>query len=261
MRRNQHIEDYSANKVADFLQPGQKNLVMFGHGWGDTLMFDVVYAAMKKKWPHVHWHIYVETGQEKIIKSSPKDGDYDFIFHLHYPMGEGSGHTKNAWCCMQEIGMEPVEGVGELPKYKSPLVAVHFQGTALPDSVNCPEDKAKIIWDDIISVGLVPIEVHFEHIYHNPKNSKYNFINSTVRGTLPRLPALIGIIQRCYAFIGSASGPFVTALSVMPEKTLLLERAHKLRDYVPDGIGHSLKVENIQPGVVKNWLKSLHTKK
>ena len=261
-RRNIHINDYGP-KVYEYLQPGQKNLIAFGHGWGDTLMFMPVYEKIKEIWQAIDWHLYIESGQEKIFKSAKHwnsdDADYDFIFHIHYPMGEGSGKTKNATCCEKEIGIEAVEGIVKLNKYKSPLVAVHFQGTALPNSVNCPEDKAKIIWDSILKIGLVPIECHFLHMFHNPSNRKYDFIDCSVRGAKARLQSLIGLIQHCYAFIGVASGPLVTALSIMPQRTLMIENLHKFTDYVKGG--SSIHYKDIDESKVIKFLSTLQKTK
>jgi hypothetical protein len=147
--------------------------------------------------------------------------------------------------------------VAKLKRYKSPIVAVHFQGTALPNSVNCPEDKASIIWNGILRLGLIPIECHFMHMYHNPANQKYGFIDCSVRSVKPRLQTLIGLIQHCYAFIGVASGPFVTALSVMPERTLLIENLHTLVDYVPKGTGSSIHHKDITSEKIVKWLYTL----
>jgi hypothetical protein len=261
-RRNIHVNDYKGPKVYDYLQPGQKNLIAFGHGWGDTLMFLKIYEEIKKKWSAIEWELYVESGQEKVIRSAKhwSEGDYDFIFHIHYPMGEGSGNTKNATCCREEIGMEPVEGIFKINKrYVSPFVAVHFQGTALPDAVNCPQDKVQIIWESIVELGMIPIEAHFVHMYHNPINKKYSFIDCTVRGVKARLQNLISLIQHSYAFIGVGSGPLVTALSIMPKKTLMIESQYKLSDYIPakESTTNYIHHKDITKEKITGWLRSL----
>jgi hypothetical protein len=175
-------------------------------------------------------------------------------------MAEGSNTTKQQKCCEEEIGIPwNMEDVIELKSEDSPLVAVHFQGTALPNSVNCPPNIAQQIWNDIIEAGKVPIECHYRHVFHNPTNEKYGFINNTVRDCKPEIKNLIGLIQRCYAFIGVASGPFVVALSVLkPKDILYLKKLHKVETYTAKKIIDSIDITNgYKEGSVAKWLMSL----
>ena len=252
------IADFRDKKLVEYLKPGMKVLIRFGHGWGDTQMFMPTFWELQKKYPDVTFDLYVECGQEKVFKSYPtKDStEHDLVFSLNFPMSEGGNGTKAEKCCAEEIGIECPKDFPNYPIKKSPLVACHFQGTALPNSVNCPEATAQKIWNEIIEAGLVPIECHFEHIFHNPVNKKYGFITNTVRGCKADLNNLIGLIQRCHAFIGVASGPLITALCVMPEKTMYLERLHKLKSYTRMNV-EKVDVMNYQEGTVRQWLGSL----
>lgn len=255
------IEEFKDKKVVDYLnelKDGKKVLIRFGHGWGDLQMFLPLYGYLICNYPKTNFDLYVECGQEEIINSYPeKDSkEHDLVFSLNFPMSEGTDLTKSEKCCVDELGIQPMNGVLPLPQKHSPFVACHFQGTALPNSVNCPEGVSQQIWYEIIEAKKIPIECHFEHCFHNPVNSKYGFIWNTVRGTDSNLNNLIGLIQHSFAFIGVASGPFITSLSIMPNKTLFLERNHKLESYTKRTIT-KIDVMNYQSGTVREWIKSL----
>lgn len=252
------ITNYKDKKLIEYLKDGQKILIRFGHGLGDTLLFMPIFYKLKTLYPQVQFDLYVESGQEEIFESvSDKDAQgYDHVFHLNFPMSEGwGGVSKPEKCCLDEIGIEPITKVVDLKPflYDSPIVAIHFQGTALPDSVGCSEVIAKQIWQEVKDCGKIPLEVHFEHCWHNPVNKKFDFINSTVRGSKASLFNLIGLIRNSCAFIGVASGPFIVALSVIPERTLFLEKAHKLYNYTKEPIA-KIDLSNFQPGSIKSWL-------
>jgi len=257
------ITDYKDRKLIEYLKPGGKYLIRFGHGLGDTLMFMPAFYKLQKLYPKSQIDIYLECGQEEIFDSvSDKDGEgYDEVFHLDFPMVEGGKGTKTQKCCKEELGIDPwaLPDSAWLPDKESPLVACHFQGTALPDSVNCPPGIAQQIWQEIITAGKIPIEVHFKHVFHNPRNEKYGFVNRHVRDCQADLHNLIGLLQRSFAFVGVASGPFVCALSIMPERILYLERHHKLESYCR----HSQRVQRLsinngyKQGMVMEWLKTL----
>lgn len=254
-----YVTDYQTKKLVDYLSPGKKVLIRFGHGWGDTQMFIPLYQKLVDLYPDVHFDLYVECGQEEIFPSYPtKDSDqHDLIFHLDFPMSEGSDLTKAEKCCKDELGIpfgQPPVAV--LPKQDNPFVLCHFQGTALPDSVNCPEPVAQKIWQEIIDAGKIPIECHFEHIFHNPVNAKYSFIDSNVRKVPAKLSKLIAMMQHSFAFIGVASGPFVTALSTYPDRVMFLENRHKLHSYVKLPVS-KVDVTKYGGGEIKTWLESL----
>jgi len=202
--------------------------------------------------------LYVESGQEEIWESvEDKDAQgYDEVFSLNFPMAEGSDLTKPGKCCVDELGLKPITNVAKLPDKPSPLVCLHFHGTALPGSVGCPEEVAAQIWQEVTDFGKVCIESHFLHMFHNPVNTKFGFIDNSVRRYRANLSNLIGLIQHSWAFIGVASGPLVVALSVMPERTLYLEKHHKLECYSELAVP-SINVSNYEPGSVTRWLDKI----
>jgi len=252
------ITNYSQKKLIEYLKDGQKVLIRFGHGLGDTILFVPIFEKLKSLYPKVQFDLYVESGQEEIFQSI-KDKDapgYDFVFHLDFPMSEGGKMTKPEKCCVDEIGIEPITETAELPKFSSPLVAVHFQGTALPNQVSCPSETAALIWAEIKDAGYIPIECHFKHCWHNPANEKFAFIDSSARESKANLKSLIGLLQHCTAFIGVASGPFVVALSTMPDRLLYLQKQHLIRHYTKKEIA-TIDILKYQSGQVKTWLQKL----
>ncbi len=252
------ITNYKDKKLVEYLKDGQKVLIRFGHGLGDTLLFMPIFNQLKKLYPKVQFDLYVESGQEEIFKSI-KDKDasgYNHVFHLDFPMSEGSNKSKPQLCCEREIGIPSITQVAKLSAYQSPFVAVHFQGTALPGSVSCPEEVAKQIWQEILDAGKIPIECHFQHCWHNPVNKKFSFIDNSTRSSKAELSSLIGLIQHSFAFIGIASGPFITALSTIPNRTLYLEKAHPLKTYTGLKISKA-SIPNYRIGTIKTFLETL----
>ena len=73
------ITDYKDKKLAEYLEPGMKALIRFGHGLGDTIMFMPAFTLLRRLYPETQIDLYVECGQEEIFESVPdKEGkDYD----------------------------------------------------------------------------------------------------------------------------------------------------------------------------------------
>ena len=255
------IENFKDKKLVEYLQDEQKVLVRFGHGLGDTFLWMPTFEKLKKIYPKVSFDLYVESGQEEIFQSI-KDKDapgYDLVFSLNFPMSEGSNLTKAQKCCIEEIGIEsPVEEVYKPQEYESPFVAIHLMGTALPGSVNCPEEIARQIWQEVKDFGKIPIECHFEHCWANPNNKKYGFIDISVRGYQAKVSNLIGLIQHSFATIAVASGPFVVALSVMPKRLLYLEKSHPLKTYTQRADVKKIKISEYRVGMIKEFLEGLN---
>ena len=252
------ITDFKDKKLVDYLEPGQKVLTRFGHGLGDTILFMPVFWKLRELYPKVRFDLYVESGQEQIWPSvTDKDAPgYDHVFSLNFPMSEGSGLSKPAKCCVDEVGIDPITETAILPICASPFVALHFQGTALPDSVNCPQDVAQQIWAEVRDFGKIPFECHYKHIFHNPRNFKYQFVDNTARQCKADLQSLFGLVQHSWAFIGVASGPFIVALSTMPKRTLYLQKNHKLTSYTEKEIAF-VDVNSYIGGTVRKWLDKL----
>lgn len=223
-------------------------LLIFWHGVGDLVMFLPLFYQMRHLYPGIKFKIgvpagltypdifdptytmgedldYIElTGDE--VNVTTADLPYDLIAKITFPMSEGQArYTKGEWCCIHELGIPPFCGHGYVRPRETPIVAVHFQITCLPDSCNPDRDTAERIWNDVLDCGFVPIECHYQHIFHNPVNAKFDFVDSTVRRSKPVLRSLTGILGHARAFIGVVSGPFHVALATMdPRRVMLLEK-------------------------------------
>lgn len=252
------ITDFKDKKLVEYLRPGQKVLIRFGHGLGDTIMFMPLFKRLIKLYPDVQFKIYLESGQEMIwdCEKDKDSQDYDLVFSLNFPMAEGSNQTKAQKCAIEELGITPIDiKLNPLPYY-NPLVAVHFNGTALPNAVSCPNDVAKQIWEEIIDAGYIPIETHFEHMFHNPVNTKFDFINRDIRTIPADIQKLIGLLSNSHAFIGVASGNLMVALSNIPDKTMYLQKDHKMKNYISKEVP-TIDVYNYKSNTVKEWLSTL----
>lgn len=212
-------------------------LIVFIHGVGDVVMFLKLFESLGRLYPWIEFDLGLARGldEEKIFPAAVlldsewigqvAAMDYDLVFRCHFPM-EDPGRpttTKVELCCELELGIEPVTQYPMLEAKQ--IVAVHFHSTAVPDLANAPEDTALRIWTEIRGAGFVPIETHFEHVFHNPRNSRYGFADQHVRYWPARLETLMALLRASAAFVGVVSGPFHLALSILgPERVLLLER-------------------------------------
>jgi len=255
------VEKYDKMKVADYIQDGGRYLIRFVHGWGDMLMFLPLYRALQKKFLKAHFDLVLGNGQEGMF-GSVKDPDarkYDKEFHIPFWMSESSGTTKSEACCKNELGIKPFNRVSVLPHCNSPFVIVHFQGTALPGQVNCPENVVKQIWNEIKEAGKIPYECHFLHCNSNDENRRYSCVDASARDAsknATNLYNLIGMIEHSFAFVGVNSGPVWTALSIMPSRTMFLEKEYKLSDYTRIDVPR-INVDHYEAGFVKAWLERL----
>lgn len=253
------------------IQP-RSALLIFWHGIGDLVMFLEPFHALRKAFPYVHFVIglpgglsheellpenvpyHLLTGEEVNEDEKTNKLPYDLVAKITFPMSEGQAElTKGEWCCIHELGMDPVCGHGDLSLGVNRLVAVHFQITCLPDSCNPDRDTAERIWNDILEAGYIPLETHFQHIFHNPVNQKFDFIDASVRRARPRVSSLVGLLRTCGAFVGVVSGNFHVALSVLPpERIFLLEKDFKKEMFTKHNIA-SADLRNYQ-GEVGKWL-------
>lgn len=263
------ITSYANMKVADYLikESPKKVCLIFYHGLGDGIMFMPSLEKLKELFPEIEFAIALQegVGQEDLFPDAilittpnePIEG-YDYTFQIHFPMSEhlAGAYTKQGWCCVQELGIDPVDDYPTLKEYPSKLVACHFQATALPDPINPSEETAMQIWSEILSAGYIPIEAFFQHKYYNPVNAKFGFIDCTIRSAKASINTLIGLYQHCAASICCASGNLPISLSVMPGRTLYLQKAYSIKCYTRQDIA-TIDVNDYQKGSVKEWLKNL----
>lgn len=263
------ITEYNNLKVADYLrmESPAKVCLIFWHGLGDLVMFIPTYYKLKIMFPETKIDIALQegTGQKALMPGAieisdpgvPIDG-YDYTFQIHYPMSEHDNvkWTKNEWCCMVELGIDPIDEYPKIKKSASPFVACHFQATALPDPINPTEEVAEKIWNEILDTGLIPIEVFFRHKYYNPVNEKFKFIDCTVRRAKPSIKTLVNTYNHCFASICVASGNLPVSISIMPTRTLYLKKAYDIECYTRKTIPQ-IDVTNYEDGKVKEWLVKL----
>lgn len=230
----EHLKDPTIKRVG----------ICFWHGLGDCVQFLVILRKLCELYPDKEFTLCLVKGlthenillpSDKFILIEGKDVEdpsslpFDLFAKIHFPMSEHQlKYTKSEWCCLYEIGIDPVAGHGEVKPCPTRLVCVSFQITCLPDSANPDEATAAVIWDDVLAAGAIPLECHFQHVFHNPVNAKFPFIDATVRRCRPKVSSLIGLLSHSSAFVGVVSGPFHVALSVLPpERILLLEKDFK----------------------------------
>jgi hypothetical protein len=255
-------------KLKDYLDTGnyKKVGIFFWHGLGDCVQFQVVLHTLKQMYPFIKFNMIIPKGLDEEVIFPEADLitcredidklDYDLVSQVNMPVETDPNLTKSELCCREELGIPPVWGHCPLPKYPNRLVGVHFNITCLPGLANPSEEVAKDIWDEIKEAGWLPLETHFEHVFHNPVNKKFDFVNSTVRGCTPKVSTLIGLIQNCGAFIGVVSGNFHVAMSCLP-----IERIAFLQKEIPVDrfTRHKVKVidvKNYEKGIVKEWLSA-----
>lgn len=265
-------EDEDKKLVSYFNESTKCVGLIFYHGLGDLIMFLRPYRKLKELYPNIQFQLMVQSGLsfEDVVPDayflqhgdmenlSERFPDYDIVAKVHFPMNEHQTElTKGEWCCVHELGIEPVSGHGILPVYENKLVAVHYNITCLPGSANPDEETAGKIWREIKDAGYIPVESHVEHVFHNPVNKKFDFVDCTIRKTQPRIRNLISFLRSCGRFIGVVSGNFHTAVSVLPHnRIMLLEKDLRLECFTKST---DISKINIRPGEyvdgsVFNWL-------
>lgn len=264
------IEPYYEKKtIAEYLieYPSISKIgIVFCHGVGDCVMFMNPFDKLRALFPQVHFDIILQRGlgQEVLfpgcitvldINKDIESMNHNYIFKVHFPV-EIDGMTKSELCCDTELGIKHITGHKPISKISSPLVAVHFQNTALPSVFNTPYDVAKQIWQEIKDAGCIPIEMDFTHVFHNPINEKYDFIDCHVRSISPTLEKLIGLLSSCKAAICAVSGNLHLSLSIMPDRVFFLEKEIPITRFTYYPVP-SVNVKNYQEGTIKQWLLNL----
>jgi len=254
------------NKLKFYLDNKPKKvLIVFWHGLGDVVQFRSLFDKLKELYPDINFDIALQEGldeetlipEAKLITSLDEiEKGYDLTVLIHFPV-EIEGLTKSELCCREELGIDLMSSYKPIKKFPSKLCAVHFNLTCLPDLANPDRDTAELIWNDILEAGWIPIETHFEHTFHNPVNSKFDFVDCTVRRCTPKVATLVGLIQHCGAFIGVVSGNFHTAMAVLPhDRIAFLEKEIPVARFTNEPI-QSFNIKNYQKGDIKKWLDTL----
>lgn len=245
-------------------KPGRV-LLIWWHGIGDCIQFMSIFERLREMYPDTHFDIGIQRGLDEDVffpeailldnLDGIEDG-YDLTALLHFPV-EVPGFTKSELCCIEELGIEPFTHYKSIHKrQESRLCAVHFNLTCLPELVMPDRDVAERIWNEVLEAGWIPIEVHFQHIYHNPVNVKFDFIDCTVRRCVPKVTTLLGLLQRCGAFIGVVSGPFHCAMATMDHSRIAyLEKDIPVARFTREPI-QTFNLKDYQGGVGQ-WLRKI----
>lgn len=263
---NPEREELKLSQVIEKFQPKTVCLI-FIHGLGDLIMFLNPLEALRQRYPSINFRLGLQKGLsfEDIVPDADfeicghldqlEQQPYDLVALIHFPMSEGqTQYTKGEWCCIHEIGIDPVGGHKLFSPIKSRLVGLHFQITCLPGMANTPPEVAEKIWNEVKEAGYIPIETLVPHVFHNPINEKYPFIDRHLRNNKPSIRNLINVIQSCEYMICCVSGNFHLAMSLLhPEKVCLLEKDFKAECFTKYPIKR-INVNDYQEGSIRNWL-------
>jgi hypothetical protein len=242
-------------------------LIVFIHGVGDVVMFIEVFKAIRTLYPKIHFDLGLakELDQNNIFpgailldrdwRQQVSTMDYDLVFQSRFPAEDPQRPmvTKAEICCEKELGIQPIAKYPQLVPKK--IVAVHFQSTAVPELANAPETSARRIWEEITLAGFIPIETHFEHVYHDPANTRFDFVDHHVRDWPARLDTLMALLGASDAFVGVSSGNFHLALSILgPSRVMFLEKSLKVTQFTKAKVA-TAKLDGYN-GEVMTWLEN-----
>lgn len=244
-------------KLASLMHDGIKVCLVFPHGMGDIVMFRPVLNKLRDDYPNATIHMMTKSTLKE-LDDHDEDMVYDVSFWLDYTVAT-SGHpgfTKNTLCCANELGIQPP--MDDLPiakgGFRSPWVGVgctsismpHYQPTAY----ECSEVNR-----GILDAGLIPLDLSFNTgDYAFPPVSPMACDVRKVRGNYAMLA---GAVERCFAFIGTFTGSFHVAQSLLPGRTLLLcPRAMEWqRLFRREPL--CVNMRDITAKAITDWLKSL----
>jgi hypothetical protein len=241
-------------------------LIVFYHGVGDVILFLNILEQLRTLYPLMVFDMGLCKGldQEKIIPGAVLlDGNwrehahlynYDIVFVCNLPLEDinNPNETKAEVSCREEFGIPPVSGHRAVKPAK--LVGVHFQMTSIPWVANPSEETARLIWDEVIEAGYIPIETLMTHPFHNPANGRYPFVVNHIRDWPARLDTLMAVLGACERVIAVASGNWHLAVSVLgPKRVALLEKDLKVGHFTKEAV-KGIDIKDYVKGSVKEWL-------
>jgi hypothetical protein len=265
----QVIKNYTKLKLVDYLKPGQKNLIVYNCGLGDTIMFLPYYKALCNMFPDIKFDLRADNQSVFFDDYDKSMESYDYVFHLHAIFNERlvmySGFTKPECNCLFEMGIpydKSLEYSYQLPHEKidgfENVVGISFFNSCFPQYINCRYDVAFRIWDVLKENGFIPIHL-FKPILkgadRNPLNKFYDFIDNTVDSSYD-LRKMINAMSSMRGIAAVATGNFHYSMTVFPEKTLFLKKCFDKRFFTNKKV-LCLDTTNPDYGVLSEWINRL----
>jgi hypothetical protein len=256
------ITDTRNRRFLDFIEPGKRYLIQFKHGLGDAIMFWPIFKALQAAKPRSRIDIALWRGQEAVFPEAVADEPekYDKTFVIRWAMEDcdnlNATDSKAQISCATQIGIKPPAEMHKFPPFRSPLVGVVFTNSR--HERHCvPEKVADAIWHEIDAAGFIPLELDTRKFPKPGQRKRPAWANRNLADIAPAANTadnLVGLIQRCHAFVGMDSGQFNIALSVLPLANCMYVKtkfpAAGWRGFP------TLDPKNYVPGTVRNWLEN-----
>jgi len=240
----QIFNNYSEHKVFDIIKANgfKKILIRMKAGLGDAMMFravclpalkDAVEGLYSACADIIDVDVQVHNGQDVIFaKKDVYCGDlsyYEAVFELEFPDNcfkwEGADTlTKPETCLRDELGLpymnakEYYYGTGNY--VNSSFVGIHLFSTCYA-GLNCPEEFARNLWQQIADNGLIPLDTYIETPGGKNRYKAYDFETQNLKGVTPGIDKLSRVISSCAGFASVSSGNFFLALQYMPPQKIL----------------------------------------
>lgn len=263
------IKDYNNKKLIQYLNDKDKVLILFNdHGIGDVFMFMPLYLRVKQLFPSITFNLALNQGQQLFqdITEEAYDKAFYIKFYQFNMCPAFHGMSKPEICCNVQLGIPydqslqftwKPEVISDL-KLKDNCIGCAFQVTSNPRK-SLSIDKAQQVWEAIKQTGYTPVEIYFQHQLRDIRNSKYPFIDYTMRTQKACPQNLVSAINQCKMFIGVNTGSLCIAASLHPQTTIaLLTRHHWSPNYqrlnpIPE-LDNKLITKDIVKAVIQSTL-------
>ena len=263
------VKDYNNKKLTQYLEAKDKALILFNtHGIGDVVMFMPLYNKLKQLFPSVTFNLALNQGQQLFqdITESVFDKAFYINFYQFNASTAYSRMSKPQICCNVQLGIPYDQSlqftwkpeVKSDIKLKQDCIGCAFQVTSNPKK-SLSEDKAFQVWNGIKAAGYTPVEIYFQHQLRNIKNTKYDFIDYTMRDFKACPQNLVAAVNQCEMFIGVNTGSLCVSAALHPNTTLALNtRYHWSPNYqrlkpIPQ-LDNKLITKDIIKAIVKDTL-------
>ena len=243
--------------LASVIRDDMKVCLVFPHGLGDIVMFRPVLARLRALYPKTVIHMMVKPEYPE-LDDHDEGIDYDLAFWLDYYISlPANGETKNELCCRTELGINPpLDDRPNAPRgFTSPWVGIGCTSVCFRESYSPTAYESRPLNEGVLEAGFIPLDTAMmSKPGYFTRNSPMAVDLRDVPGTYSKLA---GIIERCHAFIGTISGAYHVAQSILPGRTLLLcPRAGEWRRLYRNAPLH-VNMRDITKETIRDWLLSL----